>query len=354
MNIYDYKYNKYKIKYLNLKINQTSGSMMRTLNTIKYISGPIVIKYLSNDFLNKKIIIMGDKHEDKEGVCPMLDSITITDYIQRIIIDNTSIIDFFIEIDLPRHRSSVSQINQFQNGIGSDIDFMRELKYIAFDNYKKNPNFRIHFTDIRYSIDGWKEFDIFDSVLNHGKKNDPDIAVRNIFRLYKTITIKYNTFLTQLYSIINQLCKDATDETCYLPYLGIPYQFSKEINKLFTFLFIEEKKLLLNILLKNIKIYLDSIEEEQDIRLDNIDKIYEIYRKGMYASAYITDLYLIARILKSKEIKNCILYNGYNHVNSIQDYLDVLSFNIDYVERSRKNYIRCIKITQSFLDYFAK
>ena len=354
MNIDDYKYNKYKVKYLNLQKGgmsmDSTGRRISTTNTIKYISGPIVIKYLSNDFLNKKIIIMGDQHEDKEGVCPMLDSITITDYIQRIIIENTTTIDFFIEINIPKHELS-SRIFPYTR---NNIDFMRELRNIAFDNYKKNPNFRIHFTDIRYSIDGWKEFDIFDAVLNHGKQNDPDIAVKNIFRLYKTITIKYNTFLTQLYSIINQLCKDATDETCYLPYIGMPYQFSKEINKLFTFLFIEEKKLLLNILLKNIKIYLDSIEEEQDIRLDNIDKIYEIYRKGMYASAYITDLYLIARILKSKEIKNCILYNGYNHVNSIQDYLDILSFNIDYHERSRKNYIRCIKINQSFLDYFAK
>lgn len=332
---YQKKYLYYKKKYLELK-NQTGG------NTL-ILSGPSAIYYYKHTKLNKKIIILGDIHNSFEGICNDKNSIDIITYLKNLF--QTKIkLDLFIEADIPDKYQLLHGLNKKQL-FDKSSDFITGVIEFSIDNYKKEKSKRIHFTDIRNNILGFKEFKQFDNVIKFLYNVETFKKDTNLFDFY----MEYNNYINRsifiIFEYIRDFMKDNGIKLEYNP--NLPDIFVKEINKSHPNIL----KKLFPITLKYIVNYLDIITDEE-LKINNLDEINDIYKKCMLAIAAINDIYTVLRILKNDDIINCILYVGKAHCHIFYEYLTALEFDMTKYQLSKETSIRCLPNIEDFESFF--
>ena len=108
------------------------------------LTGPVSISYYYNKTLNKKIIILGDRHRSYKGECNT-DTIKIKDYLASI--SNSGLtLDIFLETRMFEKKELQKGQLDYEYKI---YDYLGEVLQYGVDQYKKNPKNRYHFTDIR-------------------------------------------------------------------------------------------------------------------------------------------------------------------------------------------------------------
>lgn len=308
------------------------------------VSGPNIIGYFVNTKLNKKIIVMGEFHEGTQGKCEQSGAQSITQYIKKISTDYP--IDIFIETNIPLHKFLSTpndlylQIEKIK--LGPVDNFIRELINFSYTNYKSDPNKRFHFNDIRYEIPGQESFKNALEIINMIKDGKIKIEDDNLGELFHKLISEY------VFSLIN-INRWITDPEFNLPDEIVPYYLFKEYKKLY-----ESNPDILQpmvkILSNFIKIFLDNyFNSIENLSIDMID---DIYMLGMIASAGITDFYTLARIMKSIEFNNCVIYGGIAHYSNLKLYLESIGFElINQITSSEEN-PKCIKNIIDFKDFF--
>ncbi len=329
---YHKKYLKYKNKYTNLK-KQTGGNILK-------ISGPVMIDYFYSKKFDKKIIIIGDRHNTKNGSC-VEKSITITDYYNHLLSTDMDI-NFFIETDIP-DKSALYNPELLSSKIHpKPDDYISEITNLLLSNYKKYPNKKIHFNDIRgknNGLSGHDRFKSFSEMLFILQEQiisiNPDfdfkefffdfnkLYIENLFYLYKCI--RENNFSDNRNLVIKELSR--VDE--------------------------ESREKITAILLGYLEDFFDKfMNPEKKISFDKINELDEIIAYGMKVGSAVTDIYTISRIIKSKEYKNCILYNGVAHNKNLANYLLALDFiNFKHLEPTNKEF-QCINDVFPFEKFF--
>lgn len=311
-------YNKF-MKYKNKvdKLIKTGGN-----NNIN-ISNILSITYYNNkENNNKKIIVLGDSYkyintEYNENTQ------TIESYMTNIL-DNSNDLNFFIETSIPEksHLSDEKKINE----LGFNIK-EKPIIELGREKYKKKDNVRIHFTDTRNKLNGFQQFIDFYYVYNLFKYGYilQFSENLNMFQYYLGMTYKYNNALILIKENIFNLKNNIIEEI--KEYEDMPIYFVKEINKSLTK--DKDKTIkLLEILLKHIDNYLYYINIKYDTWFIDINFFDTIMIYGEIAGAAIANLYTVLRIMKSDYTNKCIIYVGNNHVNIINEYLNILSYDI--------------------------
>ncbi len=313
------------------------------------ISGPVIIGYFKNEALNKKIILIGDIHGDKEGKCEIND-ISITDYIDQLAKQNLEEnYNLFVEIPIPI--KSQLQQGSIETGITPmGGDFLGDLLNYSYKNYKKIPNLNIHFIDVRVDLN--KPF--IDSVVNTYRNKVMALVelLSNVESFKKPINYLdiFNTFAEEYTSYIYASLMIISDKK---KLEGLE-KFSSDL------LLKETQKLEENnsqVYITMSKIVIDYIRKYLDIVLsdryiDNMGDINELYLDGIRASAIITDFYTLARIFKSNEYINNIIYVGRAHYDSIRQILVELGFNLVNEINADEHEHRCIKGAIEFEKFF--
>lgn len=332
---FESKLNKYNFKYLSLQ-KQIGG-----LN----LSGPATIDYYKND--TKKIIILGEFHGNKEGICDdKKDTLEINKYIETLFDPKVNIkFDIFIEKTIPHKWDLIN--NAIITDYNDDSDYIIMIRNLLIRNYKINENKKVHFTDIRNKLLGFEQFVEIKNSLNllqHVEKLKDDWNLLNLFNSYYNVTLII--LLNQIYKFIEN------NEYVFTNHINLPDYLIKEINKF------EDKillKKLLIILQQKINEYIDAIdinEESIQYNLSNLNDLGKLFYMGMDVSTYITDLYTVLRIIKNDDIKNCIIYAGEKHLISLNEYLTACGINIFTQKHNTPENIRCVKDVIPFVEFF--
>ena len=318
---YKNKYLKYKNKYLNLK-KQIGGN----LDNINKLSGPVSVDYYNNDKINKKIIVLGDIHNGMDNICIQDDNtMDIISYYNELYKTDIKI-DFFIEQDIPSKESlinpsllkQVPHINDYISGI---LDF-------CIKNYKKNLTKRIHFSDIRGYFKDFNKFVDLDECIS-------------FFYFYKSQLVDFHSLL--------RLLKTKLEESNYESNENIPEQLLKEFRK--TNPDIIEK--LVPKIIVYINEYINLIDDDKNSEDMNLIKLQNIYNFCSYIISYISDLYVVLRLIKNDDINNIILYVGLAHAKIYYNLFNDLKINlIQHIESENPLY-RCIKNIIPFNKFFS-
>lgn len=355
MDYYD-KYIKYKNKYLSLVKNKMTGGNLE--NVGKAINGPVAISYLENQELGKKIIILGDIHINKDGICD--DTQDIDKYLKEITTEKP--IDIFIEIYYEENfQYSLNKLNLEKP---TQNTYMNVMQQFMINEYKKNINKRIHYTDIRKDIgaDSLDFFSLLIDSIENGSVNlnlgEPNLVNDFIFNVLQKMTFSLMSISDYI-----KFLEGKIESISRMP----PYKFFKEINKLYDKH--QQKTIdLFEKTIRKIENYLmyffvfftrEKLDERHELlRLRfklNTDTMLELLRLGQYATAAVTDLYTVARILKNDEYNNNIIYVGYAHYIYIKDLLESIGFQlikeIDN-EKNRTENLRCIQNIIEFDEFF--
>jgi len=297
-------------------------------NDVKNISGPLRICYYFNKELNKKIILMGDNHIGINFSCPK-DSITIENYLHELFKLDFDI-DLFIEFDLPQKEYLEKNIlvgpmpkgykPEDSHSYHWEPGYLDEIRSFGYRNYKKKEGKRIHLTDLRAeeSIGFFKLSTISNSYIK-------TIAA------YKTHTDVNHKFIM---SIKKYFESNGTQIDT-----NIPDYLKKELDRLQKS---ENKDVISKIknhILKNIKLY-ESLYDPEQINIAMTDKIPEltiihnVFERQYILNAILSDIYTIARIMKSNEFNNNILYYGDDHISNIIIMLELLNFKVRDIKKS--------------------
>ncbi len=309
------------------------------------ISGPVKIGYFVSKTLNKKIIIIGDIHGGYDESCDTSDSQTITHYIDSI--KTNYPIDIFIETDIPNymflHKKSDKYLKILKTKISPPKDHITDLINLSYNNYKLNPNKRFHFIDVRYDIIGQESFRNIYKLIEMIKNNTVEIPDQNFSTVVHELITDY---VFAIFNIIRWADKPDFDNLQDI----VPYYFFKEYEKLYKS---NPKALdsMLKILEKNIRDFLDLyFDSVQHSDMDSVEHMYEL---GQVAGASITDFYAVARIMKSEQYNNCIIYSGLGHFSVLQSYLESIGFELVDEINSQDNKFRCAKNILDFNEFFS-
>lgn len=342
------KYLKYKNKYLELK-KQIGGN----LGMIENLSGPTSIDYYINPTINKRIIVLGDIHNSMEGVCDVdANTMDIVDYFEELIKTDINL-DFFIEKDIPDKYQLYYGLKIDKLMGDYSIDFMKKVWKFSFNNYKKNPTKKLHFTDNRNKLLGHETFMSFGTIFELLQKINSfneDINLKDFFYEYNKVLIENLFIFGKLLRKIQLLkLEDIIIEEPDEKYL--PENLIKEIKK--------STPAVLNKVSSVIKKYYEGFfdmlfDESLVINLTNLRYLDILYSRGQLLEAVVSDLYTILRIMKDDDIQNCILYVGQAHGQIMHDYLTELGFNLVRHNVSEETQYRCIKNIIPFHSFFNK
>ena len=342
---YKQKYLKYKNKYLQLK--QQGG-----LN----LSGPIIIDYYKHKTNGKKIIIIGDKHWDKSKICnTKIDTIEINKYFELLFDQSTDLkFNAFIEMNIP-NKHNLETNNIIINNEGYKEGYLGDIIKLSIDNYNKNENKKIYFSDIRENIKGYDDYDrgmenIIELLKNIGNfKND-----YNLLKIFD-----WQPYIATLYKFFFQL-KPYYDNIK----IGNDYKINNDedipkylIDEMLEFNDKNQLASLLNIILLKIAKCVSDIDTTINfINLENISSLNKIQNIGHEIAIYITDLYTVLKIMNNNLINNSIIFGGVLHSNSFNEYLTISGFDLIYQKFSNKNEnqeeFRCVKDIIDFKTFF--
>ena len=312
MNFIDYKkkYLKYKKKYLKLK-GGASKSPNISQETI-FLSGPVSAFYRSNG--NKRIILLSDIHETTDA-CEY-NQIEIDKYLRQLFENSDYNIDFFIEEDWYKIKNNLDNLDELKNEV-SEIDWINKIVKLSLQYYNLKDNTRIHFSDIRNKSLSLKNLnEPLNELINLVKPKDITIDFKdNFFKMYKQ-------YITILYNFIQNTRK--YNETSFNLENKI---LKKEILKLEKIIGKNKLQEIFNLInQKIIKLFDVIFNEETNLSLN------EYQHWGFYIITpytYIGELYTLARLMKP-EFKNIIIYEGQAHIQILNEYLNILEFNLDH------------------------
>lgn len=309
-----------------------------------FIRGPINYCCMKGkiDGVEKKIILFMDEHYGllEQTRCDTFDSIDISHHMYNEIKNTNEELDFFLEITLDEIKSKQTNkrdiyIKELFEMFKSEfvVEKINETDYVRYS--KSNPNVRLHFLDIRDSMD-------FDKI----KSSYIQRILKEFEKLLKTTNIdeKKNiaqiilNYFDKIYVKLDKLTNDKNEiiklssksKNISFNNIGFndkqKYCINKAINKctnielksnLIEFLENNYSNIMHNLNLvynNNIKKVLRNIEEYDD------DKIQQIYGRMEFVKEAIIDLYslfvdcyLLRRVLDKDYIKTSVIYTGIQH-----------------------------------------
>lgn len=337
---FESKLNKYNFKYLSLQ-KQIGG-----LN----LSGPATIDYYKND--TKKIIILGEFHGNKEGICDdKKDTLEINKYIETLFDPKVNIkFDIFVEKTIPHKWDLIN--NAIITDYNDDSDYIIMIRNLLIRNYKINENKKVHFTDIRNKLLGFEQFVESGNIFDFLKHIELDsVKLKDDYNILNILNTRiYNSSLILLLRQIDQFIEN--NEYVFTNDINLPDYLIKEMNKFQDKILL--KKLLV-ILQQKIRQFLDETifdDKTKQYKLSDIDDIINIFYMGMDVSTYVNDLYTVLRIIKNDDIKNGIIYTGNSHLISLNEYLNVCGFNLITQKHNTSENTRCVKDVIPFDVFF--
>lgn len=336
------------------------------------LSGPSKIHYYSNH-LGKKIIVLGDIHKSKEGYCKG-ENIYLIKYLKdlfaRVRAPNMEY-DIFIESVMPKESKQdilgdYTYYDSQDDIIPTLINYIRKNKTL-----KNNQNVRYHFSDLRNELDNAFIFNAFaqfgtssnlsNKLLNPNiYKNDVGFNLYDLFFDMNNIYIGFFIrLLGALKKIISGKVVEPSDDVFYFEKLFTNIKRMKQ----------KDNKILiklLEILIQKIIIFIDPIIRindnlilyknytiDENFNSNITERLFSFIQSGRKAGAYYTDLNIILEILLNDNYKNCILYLGYAHLESIEEYLKIIGLTKDLeIIANEQDGIRCLKDVFDFYTFF--
>lgn len=311
-------------------------------------SGPSMIGYYYHLETGKRIVIMGDIHYAKEGGCGK-NFKNVTQYLDYIFKAYPNIqFDLFSEIPVPKsYRLRHVQTEKYAT-YGSEMDYIGELFDYALKYYKKLPNARLHFTDIRYdkrkeavgrALDIFFEFEAVMQLMSVSVYPNGT----NLKEIYDSFAENLNNFLYSARSIIADL-KIIKQMNMYSSKILLKeLRKARAKNERYYEAISRVSLALIDDYLLN-AIDSDPIPYTYSSKNKNaINNIYLLFMKALDASASVADTYLVSRIMKSDEFQNNILYVGKQHFKIINTMLEGIGFKTVYINdfEENENY-RCV------------
>lgn len=303
-------------------------------NNVKNISGPLRICYFYNKKLNKKIILLGDMHIGIDFSCPK-DSIMIENYLHELFKLDFDI-DLFIEADLPikKYLKKKDLLGPLPKDYKPEDDhsynwepgYLSEIRKFGYRNYKKKEGKRVHLTDLRDDeITGFYKLAMFQKA---GIEKVDD---------YKKYTRENHKFILSMKKYFESNGKVFGS--------NIPKHLIKELNKLQESSNKDVVNKIKNYILRHIEYYESYFKKENIDKaiihgISEVDIIHTIFDVQFRLNAVLSDIYTIARIMKSTEFNNNILYYGDAHVSNLIILLELIDFKVKDIKKS-KDYEHC-------------
>ncbi len=394
----DKKYYKYKSKYIKLKKLLGGGPEQSKIasydesyqdniteqletphpvDTTKFdLTGPVCIYYLKHKTIDKKIILLGDVHYNYNYGCES--NFKIIDYISKLFNESDIQYDLFIESDFHKILSNPDSF--------VPSDYLTELIQFGLYNYKKKENFRIHFHDIRGLMNGFYKFqnNNLKPIKFYIEETRNEISQNLVKNENITTKQQYREFILKNKKIIKKKTKEAIKEMkrlnnfkkFYLNFLTKDlndwiFELLDELendfpsdNQLYKILKKESLKLK-----NNNPEYYSKIKEflisklrkhkailETPHSFDNFEIFSEfiqnIFHSFLDTTAFITDFYLVCRIMKNPVLINNITYVGVGHIPNIQELLgDDFDLIFSQMNEPQNPTFRCLENITPF-DYF--
>jgi len=351
---YKIKYLKYKKKYFSLKnsnlVDNTGGSSYIDLESTKSLpgpkylnlSGPNIISYINIGKYEKKIILIGDMHNIKNK-CNGKD-IKLEDHIKNLFENNSlTNFDLFIEFPYNEVKKLGGDISIIENR--DTEDYMHSIRKLGLENYKKNPNKRVHFSDIRdddLATNLQHKSKVLNKILKTVKPIDPSLD-------YKDLIFEFHNFVVeniyQDYGAINDYINDKTDEFKLNSKI-----LNKELKGLETIIGKENIKKVLTSVKIRIEQLFDILFDDKDIIL--FDNIGNIEFQIIDCFTLISELYTFARIFKS-DFNNIIVFEGESHIYMLSEFFKIIEseFIYHYISYPHKpQCVQAIPFDKFFLD----
>lgn len=316
------------------------------MNSIKYVSGPILIVKLEGSVNNKKknIVLFGELHYDKinrnncEELVDKEDRIFITDYLNEIITKSNKTIDFFLETDnIFKYKESPKILKEAFNNKDQPILYNLETLFLKYSGpwAKKIKNKRFHWTDKRND---------FENILT--LIEDDTVDKSKIFYFTSKHSLK---FIKIILNLMLEALNSKSKKDFYSKqnkYTDIFININPKINKI-------DLKLNLRRIFKIIsKIFFryNNANIQKKIReiakkiivmfQNNINSNNDI--SGLNVFTIIIDLYILRRILDKSYISNIINYTGAFHTRIIM-FILVKYFNFKITYQYQTNVTTTLK-----------
>ena len=301
----------------------------------EYINGPINFAHLRGSINNvdKNIYFFMDTHNnlDNQTRCNSFNSIDISQYLYKKIIDAKKPLDFFMEIRLSNINTPVTNKRDIYI---KDVISLFKTEFInekIEDNIlvrysKSNPFVKLHYLDVRDHLELFEVLDIIDDNIkknvemlihnlnNNEKKNKYTQKIfDNIILINNKIEIITNNKNEINKNEFNTYEKNIEPQKYYLNKIINIYEnktLKKNINE-----FIQ--KYYRKVISKFQTVLEKFISDIEDILIIDNTTIYELIEtlKEIIIDIYslFTDAYLLRRILDKIYVKKCIIYSGSQH-----------------------------------------
>ena len=311
--------------------------MPKILTQDRNINGPMNIIRLTDN--QKVIYVIGDIHH-RDTSCNIINNVDIDDLLVEVFKEEKDTrYDLFIELNFDIIKNYTYQ------DVNKTYSYIYNIFKLADDNFKfennkiykseEMPNVRFHYFDIRDNIpEFWSIF---------YKTNDLEYMIKN--PNYDYILNILSDLIPQLNRFNNYL---DSDKNRSIEKIKKKYK-NNEIQKKIVLIYHKYIKIYINNTLElanEIIIYIKqnydkfnnfmTVEDKYDMNkiiFINLNKI-SVYLGEM--PVYLTDMYLIRRILDKDYVKNGIIYCGGSHMLDITYFL-VKYFNFKITHRTYSN-----------------
>ena len=281
-----------------------------------FLSGPVNASYRSKG--NKKVIILSDIHSSNATCEPKENQIEINQYLSRLFENNDFNIDFFIEFDWYDIKDNLDNLDILKDKI-TGTDHISKVRKLSLQYYNKKENKRIHFSDIRKeSLSLRKLNEPLDKLISQLMPKDERINFSdNFFQMY-------DQYIGVLFDFMKNTRGYLTQET---PIKLENKILEKEVLKLEKIIGKDYLKVIFDSINRKIKELFDVIFNKE-----NKMSLRDYQYWGFYIIiplTYIGELYTLSRLMKP-EFNNIIIYEGKAHTDILNEFLDILEFNLDY------------------------
>ena len=294
------------------------------------LSGPEKIFYIKNK--DKKIILIGDIHQSK-NICPVED-VKLENYINDLFEkDSLENFDLFIEFSYNEVKKLGGDVSLIE--IGEITDYMTAMRKVSLENYKKNPNKKVHFSDIRddnLAQTLRNKGEVLEKILQTVTPKDPDFNYKELIMDFHESVLR-NLFND--YSAIRNYMSDKTDKFEFSSEL-----LNKELTGLEQIINKENIKKIFMFVRKQIEELFDILyQEEEKVLFGDIPLI---QFKFINCITLISELYTLARIFKP-EINNIIVFEGVGHIDILVQFLRIVDSDLFYYYQSYQDKPQCVE-----------
>ena len=292
--------------------------------------------------------LMGDFNYGKGGDCKV-GGISIVDYIDRVVKENPNEkYNLFVEARIPpKLQLQEGRIKKKLKYRLSKESYIQDLVNYSYKNYKKIPNMNIHFVDIRIdenkpminnAIESYnRKVGMLLNILEKVEKSEVDYL--DIFKVFAEDYIKY---LLASYAIIINNEKNDRYEHYSSDLLLKEIVKLRQVNP-------EAYETIKERVKEHIILFLRNVDLTNEI---TFDQLVDLFRSGVDINAMISDFYTLARILKSDEYVNNIIYVGQFHYHNMKGILFELGFNLVKEILSDEHAARCTAGVIGFDEFF--